>query len=429
MTPLPHYLRKSVPLLSVLILAGLMVGLLTAAEDGPAEASDWPQWMGPNRDGVNDATKIQPWGEDGPTIAWRVKVGEGYSVPSVVGERLYVMGNEGGKDIVRCLKVADGSEVWRFSYSCSGGGRGWPGTRISPTVDGERLYVMSLKGQIFCLRTADGEELWSVDAPRDLRAKGGRHGFACHPLVDGEKLFIELGAAGGDMVAFNKTTGKPLWQSGKFTCGHGSPIMATLDGVKTLVTQTADGLAGFDPESGRVLWHDKQEIQWNSNCTTPTVEGDSVFVSSVYAKPAGVRLRVKRNKPTEVWTNNDLRNHCTSSVLYEGALYGFTGMVDKRGGANGKVVCLDWKTGKVQWQQDGFGVGGLMVADGKLVILGDRGELAIADATPEGYRELCREKLWDRGLNWNMPVVVGGRIYARSFQGELVCVDVRKNAE
>jgi outer membrane protein assembly factor BamB len=417
--------QNAVLLTTTLAAILLAAGLLTADSDA-GEAGDWPQWMGPRRDGVNDATAIEPWGEGGPRIAWRVKVGEGYSVPSVVGERLYVMGNEDGQDIVRCLKVADGSEVWRFSYACSGGGAGWPGTRISPTVDGERLYVMSLKGQIFCLRTADGEKLWSVDAPRELRARGGRHGFACQPLIDGEKLFIELGTPAGDMVAFNKITGEVLWQSGQFTCGHASPILATLDGVETLVIQTADGLAGFAPADGKVLWHHPQRVQWESNCTTPTIEGDSVFISSIYTRPQGVRLRVANNKLTTVWTTKDLANHCTSSVLYEGTLYGFAGRVEKRGGARGEVVCVDWASGQTQWQQEGFGVGGLMVADGKLVILGDRGELALAEATPGGYRELCRAKLWERGLNWNMPVVVDGRIYARSFQGELVCVDARK---
>lgn len=416
-------------LTATLLAVFLAGGLLTAAEDSADHRASWPQWMGARRDGVNRATAIQPWGEAGPTIAWRVEVGVGYSVPSVVGERLYVMGNEDGEDIIRCLKVADGSEVWRFSYACHGGGAGWPGTRISPTVDGERLYVMSLKGQIHCLRTVDGAELWSIDAPRELQARGGRHGFACQPLVDGEKLFIELGTPGGDMVAFNKITGEVLWQSGPFTCGHASPIIATLDGVRTLVIQTAEGLVGFAPADGEVLWHHRQRVQWESNCTTPTVEGDSVFISSIYTRPSGVRLRVTNNKLTKVWTTKDLANHCTSSVLYEGSLYGFAGRVDKRGGAKEKVVCVDWATGTTQWETEGFGVGGLMVADGKLVILGDRGELALAEATPEGYRERCRAKLWERGLNWNMPVAVDGRIYAKSFQGELVCVDVRKHEE
>ena len=405
----------------LLALAVLIVG-------GVAVADDWPGWRGPRRDGVSHEKGWRDtWPRSGPPVLWRAKVGEGYAAASVVGERVYAMGNERGHDVVWCLDAATGRPVWRFRYKCRGGGVGWPGARIAPEVSDGRVYTLGLKGHIHCLDARSGKLLWSRDTARGLRAKGGKHGFSCHPLVDGDRLIVELGARGGSVVAFDKKNGKVLWQSGDMRAGHASPVIGNVGGVRTLLVFTAEGLVGMEPSNGRELWRFPCSIRYGCNIATPVVSDGLVFISTVYWSGGSALLRVKGRKPRPVWTGGAMRNHCTGSVLWKGHLYGFSGRVSTRRG-RGQLRCVDWRDGKLLWSKSGYGTGGVIVADGKLIIQGDRGELAVADAKPGGFRLISRAKVLD-GRCWNAPVLANGRIYCRSFEGELVCVDVREKRD
>jgi len=391
----------------------------------PCLADDWPQWLGPNRNGVSLETGWRAdWPKAGPPELWRRNVGKGYSTVTVRGDRVYTMGNAAGHDVVWRLDADTGRAVWKFRYPCRGGGNGWPGTRIVPMLDGDRVYTLSLKGQIHCLNAETGEKIWSVDSVRELGAKGGRHGFSCQPVIDENRVFFELGARGGSVVAFDKKTGKILWRAGRHKVGHSSPIVYASGKDRYLVVFTGSGLVGMRLSDGKELWQFPCRITYHCNIATPVVSGDRVFISSVYYDKGAVLLRIGKGKPEVLWQTKKLQNHCSNSVLWKGYLYGFDGWVQTRGG-KGVLRCVDFDTGKVMWSQSGFGTGALTIADGKLIVQGDRGELAIGEATPKGYRPLGTAKPLD-GRCWNMPVLANGRIYCRSFEGELVCLDVRQ---
>ena len=402
----------------LLALACLIVG-------GVAPADDWPGWMGPRRDGVShEKGWLAVWPKGGAPVLWRAKVGEGYAAASVVGERVYTMGNDGRRDVVWCLDAGTGRPLWRFRYPCRGGGSGWPGARIAPEVNEGRVYTLSLKGHIRCLDARTGKLLWSQDTVRKLRAKGGKHGFSCHPLVDGDRLILELGARGGSV---DKKNGGIVWQSVEAPAGHASPVIGAVGGVRTLLVFTAEGLLGLSPGNGRELWRFPCHIRYGSNIPTPVVSDGLVFISTVYWSGGSALLKIEGGRPSPVWMSRAMQNHCTGSVLWKGCVYGFHGRVSTRRG-RGKLRCVDWRNGRLLWSEGGFGTGGVIVADGKLIIQGDRGELAVAEAKPDGFRLISKAKVLE-GRCWNVPVLANGRIYCRSFEGELVCVDVRRKNE
>jgi len=387
-----------------------------------ARADDWPGWMGPNRDGTSVE---KDWDPRGLKVLWRKDIGAGYAGVSVVGDRVYTMGNAEGKDTVRCLLATDGKLVWQHRYPCKGGGAGWPGTRLTPLVDEGRVITMSLKGQMHCLDAQTGHVTWRVDAPRALGAKGGRHGFSSHPVIDGKRLFVELGARGGSIVAFDKTDGTVLWRSGRFGVGHSSPVVRTIGGRRQLVVWTGSALVGMKVEDGGVLWQFMTKVQFTCNIPTPVFQGDRVFISSVYYNRRGTLLDLSRGKPKALWHTKTLQSHCSPAVVYRDHLYGFDGWVNAARAGKGTLRCVDLKTGRATWSKKGFGTGSVMIADGKLILLGDRGDLAVAEATPSRFTPLARAKVLN-GRCWGMPVLSGGRIYCRSWEGKLVCVDVRK---
>lgn len=388
-------------------------------------ADDWPQWLGPNRDGISHETNWQAvWPEEGPKKLWQKKVGIGYATVSVRGGRVYTMGNDGRNDIVWCLDADTGNTIWKHSYPCRGGGGGWPGARIAPTIDGSYLYTLSLKGHIYCLNADTGEVIWSKDSAKELGARGSRHGFSCHPIIDGNKVIYELGAKRGNVVAFDKTSGKVLWQAGRHRTGHSSPVIYESGRTRYLVVWTASALVGMSLEDGRELWRFPCSIEWDAPIATPIISGAKIFISSLYYDRGSVLLSLIDGKPKVVWQGHQMQNHCSNSVLWKGYLYGFDGRV-ATGRGRGLLKCVEFKTGRLKWTQGGFGTGALMLADGKLIILGDRGELAIAEATPEKFKLISRAKVLE-GICWNMPVLANGRIYCRSFEGDLVCLDVRK---
>ncbi len=224
-------------------------------------------------------------------------------------------------------------------------------------------------------------------------------------------------------MAFDKISGKVLWRAGRHRVGHASPVIHKQGKTRTLVVFTSSALVGMDPRSGKEIWRFPTKNKYDCNIATPIVSGDRIFISSVYYDKGSTLLSIVRGKPKVVRHSKKMQNHCTSSVLYEGHLYGFDGWVDTKGG-KGVLRCMDFKTGRVKWSKKGFGTGGVMVADGKLIIQGDRGELAIAEASPRRFKLLSRAKVLD-GRCWNMPVLSRGRIYCRSWEGRLVCLDVR----
>jgi outer membrane protein assembly factor BamB len=190
-------------------------------------AEDWPRWFGPEINGISEEKGwFEKWGDKGPDIVWRRKVGLGYACVSIKDGKLYTMGTEGNNEIVYCMNPKTGEKIWKYPIRVDKSpSKGWPGARISPLIHDSKAYALTLDGQIVCLDADKGIPLWKCDTRRTLGARGGRHGFSCNPVIYGDKIFFELGTSRGNIVAFDKDNGKVVWQSGKSVCGHASPAI------------------------------------------------------------------------------------------------------------------------------------------------------------------------------------------------------------
>lgn len=371
-----------------------------------SEAADWPQWRGPQRNGVSQEAGLKPWSAGGPRRLWSAQIGEGYASVSVVKNRVYAMGNSGGRDTVFCLDANSGKVLWKHSYRQGAGDYGGP--RSTPAVDGSVVYTLSRDGIACSLGSADGRVIWQKDLRRELGLEVPQWGFAGSPLVHAGKIIYNLGTSG---VALDGR-GKVVWKSGRGKSGYASPVPYSIGGQKGVALFTANSLAGVDPNTGRVLWQHPWQTSYDVNAADPVIAGETIFISSNYGRGCAL-LRLAGGRPQVVWENRNMRNHFNSSVYAARAYYG---------NDENTLKCLDAATGAEKWRmRGGLGKGGLMVAGGKLLVLTERGELILANATPAGYQELSRTRVMG-GTCWTHPVFANGKIYCRNHEGELVCL-------
>ncbi len=414
--PLVPRLLASLPLFLSLSLALLLAAPPPArADDSPSR--DWPQFRGAGRDGVSKETGLlRAWPPEGPKVLWRKPLGEGFSGIAVSGGRLFTMFAGAEEEFAVRLDPATGAEVWRTAVGPRFDEALGNGPRSTPTVEGDRVFTLSSTGLLAALHAGDGHKLWEVDAQKAVGAPMPLRGFACSPLVDGELLVVELGAgAGKALVAFDKATGELRWSTRDTPPGYSSPIAVTIDGVHQLVFVNTSGreVVSVLPD-GTVWW----THPWPPGAIAMPlfVPPNRVLVSAsadIGAMMLAVTTAEGKPKVEEVWSNRLLKNHFSSSIYRDGFVYGFD---------NGTLKCLDAGTGEQRWATRGFGKGSLITGDGLLFVLGDRGVLALAEATPEGYRELGRAQVF-AGKTWTAPALAGGRLYLRD-QGEIVCLEV-----
>ncbi|MDA1141836.1 MAG: PQQ-binding-like beta-propeller repeat protein [Planctomycetota bacterium] len=390
-------------------------------------AGDWPDWRGPNRDGVSTETGwLAPWPPQGPPILWRQSLGNGYTTVTIVGDKLFTMGNQringSETDLVYCLNPETGEEIWKYSYPCRRGH--FEGTRMVPIPDGDRVYTLSREGNLFCLNVDDGSVKWSKDLHREYGLNSHRHGMSCHPLVVDEKLILEIGGSDASVIAINKTTGQEIWRSGKDKLGYSSPILYREKGERRMAIFTGSALLGMNPDNGDIFWRTPWEPEFQVSVATPIFKDNRVFVSSGYGPGCAVYEFNDRSVKT-VWRSEVIINHYNACVRVGDYLYGFDGGYTSRARTQ-FLKCIEFDTGKEIWQQSGMGKGALMVADGKLIILSETGKLIIAKASPAGYEELQSVQLLQRKC-WTMPVLSNGRIYCRDEAGNMVCVGVNEH--
>ena len=401
-------------IVSGFILVAVLLG--TAALPAPAEdkAVDWPQFWGPNRDGTTSETGLQAGtAKKPPRKVWSRNVGVGYAGVSVCKGRVYTLGNANGKDVVWCLDADTGSVIWQHGYK-EGSGGGYPGPRSTPTVDGNYVYTLSRGGRLLCLDgSARGKRVWSKDAKRDLSGHAGGWGFACSPLVMGNKLIVDVGA----VSALDKRTGEVLWTTREYKAGYCSPKAFTYKGRTYVTAFNSFGLLILDPEDGREISKFAWKTRYDVNAAMPVISGDRIFITSGYGT-GGTLLRLTDQGLKQVWKNKKLGSQFTGCLLRNGYLYGFDGNV---GGA--RMKCLQFDTGQEKWAHRYSGTA--VLAGDKLVILGNSGRLAMAEPDPTKYRELWSKKL-PKGTWWNMPVVWGRSIYCRSHEGKLICLRAGK---
>ena len=393
-----------------------------------ALAIDWPQWRGPNRDNVSSETGLlKEWPKEGPALLWKATgLGMGFSTVSVVGDRIYTMGDGDDAGYVRCISLADGKPIWSARMGRPGGnqrGQG-PGTLGTPTVDGELVFALGQFGDLIAVKAADGKEVWRKDLVKDFGGQMPHWHYAESPLVDGQQVVVTPGGKAGAVVALNKSDGKQLWRSREFTDApaYSSLVPAEIGGVKQYVQLTGASVVGIAPEGGKLLWK-ATRIGRTAVVPTPIVYEDQVFVTSGYGVGCNLFKISKTGdafKAEQVYANTDMANHHGGVIRVGENIYGHS---DSRG-----WTCMEMKTGRVVWSEKKLGKGSIAYADGHLYCRAesDKGTIALIEASPDGWKETGRfdQPNRSRDNSWPQPVVADGKLFIRD-QDVLLCYDVK----
>jgi outer membrane protein assembly factor BamB len=387
----------------------------------PIAADDWPHWRGPHRNGISSETSwLDQWPKDGPDIAWKAKVGTGFSSFAVASKRVFTMGNDNNTDSVFCFDAETGLRLWQHSYEADLGDNSFEGgTASTPTVDGGHVYTLSRWGDLFCFEAGTGKIVWTKNVQKETNARIPSWGFGGSPLVHEDLLVLNIGEAG---MAVEKGTGKIVWQSSSKDAGYSTPFPLQRGGEWLAILASGQSYLAVNLRTGRELWRVRWLTQFGVNAADPIVDGDNIFISTGYGKGAAL-VKLGGVEPETIWKSKVMRNQINSCVLLGAHLYGIDGDTTDKAA----LKCVELATGAEKWSQPGIGSGALMAADGKLIVLGDRGELMVAAASPEGFKPTARAQVLG-GKCWTVPVLANGRIYCRNSRGDLVCVDVRKRA-
>ena len=404
----------------ILVLAAAVVTLLGAQTP---TGSDWPQWRGPDRNGLSKETGLmKQWPASGPPRLWSISnLGAGYGTVAIQGDRIFVQTLVGRQSAVASLNRSDGKLIWSRALGPGGNNDRGPGPRGTPTVDGDRVYVLTESGDLASLKTQDGAPLWQRNILKEFNGRNIGWDISESPLVDGNNLIVTPGGRGAGMVALDKMTGKTVWTSKELSdeAGYASVIAADVEGVRTLMTLTSAGGVGIRAADGKLMWKYPRVANDTANIATPIFYDNKVFYTSAY-DTGGALLRLTAQagevKAQEIYFTREMQNHHGGVVLVNGFLYGFN---------NSILTCLEFATGKMMWRDRSVGKGSLTYADGNLYILSEDNVVGLAEASPAGYREKGRFQIADQGLpSWAHPVVSGGNLYIRN-QRTLASYDIR----
>jgi len=402
----------------------LACGLLATS----AAAEDWPAYLGPRQNGTSAETGLLlDWPEDGPPRLWSKRLGPSFSPPVIAGGRLVTAHRIGDEVIVECLDAATGKTLWAFRYptryadefSYNGG------PRSSPTIDGDRVYTYGAAGVLTCLDLATGEKVWQRRLNAQLEAPKNFFGVGVPPVIENDLILLNPGAPdGAGVVGIDKHTGKTAWKASDHGPSYSTPVTCTIHGRRMALFLTQNGLLIVEPATGKIL-HDfpfRSPLYHSVNAASPVVVDDVVFLSAAYTV-GSIALRVTPDELTTLWRDKkNFQNHWATSIYHDGYLYGAHGRHEK----DAVMRCIDSGTGAVRWTSPpGLGRTTFIMAQGHLLVMGERGYLALVEVTPERYVEKERVRLLKYPC-WAPPVLANRRLYLRG-ETELLCLDLRAN--
>ena len=379
-------------------------------------AADWPQWRGPNRNGISSEAINTHWPAEGPNVLWRASIGTGFSSISICQGRGYTMGNIGDHETIWCFDALTGKSIWKHTYPSRLGPVYHEGGPVStPTVEGNKVFTISKWGDVFCLDATKGTVLWEHDL-RDDGVISNRWGFAGAPLLWRDLVILNAGAAG---CALDRNTGRRVWLNGTNPTGYASPTLYQSGGKERVLIFAAKHLVAVEPQTGRPLWRFPWETGWDTNNPDPLIYRDQIFISSF---SRGCALLAVRNGQAEVvYDKKTLHNHLSPGVLLGEYLYAFNGEAKQQT----DFRCLHLRTGEVKWTRKDPAFGSLICADGKLLVLSEKGELLLGKPSPSEFKPLARAQVLG-GLCWTPPALANGLLYVRNSRGDLVCLDLKQ---
>ena len=417
-------MKSRITVAQVLSATTLMAVILWSP--ATARAADWPQFLGPQRDGSCLGPPLaRAWPAEGPPVLWKRDVGAGFAGPAVSADRLILFHRRDDLAVVECLEARTGKPVWKASYPTDyQDDFGFDnGPRATPAIADNRVFTFGAEGGLYGWNLTNGQKLWNVDTAREFAAGKGFFGRACSPLVWSNLVIVTLGgSAGAGIVAFEVASGKVRWKATDDEASYASPVTARINGQPCLLALTREALVSLSPADGRVHFRYPWRPPLGASVTaaTPLIVDDLIFLSGSYG--AGARLlRFQKHGPELVWSAEDvLSNHYATSVQRQGFLYGWHGRQEQ--GCDFR--CVELKTGKVRWTQTGLKAGTVTLVGEELLLLTERGELLRLPAAPDRFKPTARAQVLPSGVR-AAPALADGLLYARS-EKRLVCLDLTR---
>lgn len=392
---------------------------------GCVQADDWPQYRGPRQDGISTERGQVAWGAAGPKVAWKVPTETGFSSFSISGNKVFTQVARNGQEKCIALDAATGRDLWSAEIGPGkypkGGDAGAPdnkggdGPRSTPTISEGRVYVFTPLMVLYCFDAANGQKLWSHDIIKEYAGQNIQWNSAASPVVDGDWVFVAGGGPGQALLAFNKKTGQLAWKGHDEITTHSTPVVVTILGERQVIFFVKSGLLAVSVKDGKTLWHFPFPFR-TATALSPVVAGDIIFCSAGYGVGGGA-CKIARDghhfTATGLWKSSSdkkVADLWSTPVYHDGYLYG---MISFKKFGTGPLKCVELATGKVMWEEPGFGAGNVILVNDKLVALTDNGQVVIVEATPSAYKEQARFKAVT-GKCWSMPAFSNGRIYVRS---------------
>ena len=417
-----------------------MVAVLGVLVAGPfASAADWPRWRGPAVTGhVPDGAAVPKTLPKEPKVLWRLPMGDGLGSPVVAAGRVFCLDHQEGKEVVRAVQADTGKPLWSVGLDKVFKDAHSPaGPRSTPLVDGDRVYVLSCRGEFQCLNAADGKVVWRANFVTDFGAVfdgehgpavgATRHGYTGSPFIDGDRMYVDVGGrSGASVVCFDKKTGRVIWKSQSDPIGHGGPVVATIAGVKQVISFTTTGAIGLAATDGKLLWRVPVTTRFGRHVITPVVVDDRVVVSSYLDGLIGIK--VARDGDTfraeRAWVDRSSAINFANPVAIGHHLYGL--------GKSRKLICVDVRTGDMVWSKEwtssrmfGKGYASFIVMTDSILVLAEDGTLLLMTADAKAFRIIAMTKVC--GKNWCNPAYADGKLYLRDAK-ELLCVQLLKQS-